>query len=51
MGLMFVCTSLMGMTLGLTGYLFPAVRNVERDLPDHDTVLPAEPIGGEAEAA
>ena len=35
-GLMFVCTSIMGMTIGVTGYLFPWVRNVERDLPDHD---------------
>jgi predicted MFS family arabinose efflux permease len=35
-GLMFVCTSLLGVTIGLTGYLFPWVRNVERDLPDHD---------------
>jgi MFS family permease len=35
-GLMFVCTSTMGILIGLTGYLFPWVRNVERDLPDHD---------------
>jgi MFS family permease len=35
-GLMFVCTSVLGITIGLTGYLFPWVRHVERDLPDHD---------------
>lgn len=35
-GLMFVCTSTMGIAIGLTGYLFPWVRNVERDLPDYD---------------
>ncbi len=34
MGLMFVCTALMGCALCLSGYLIPAVRNVERDLPD-----------------
>jgi MFS family permease len=50
MGLMFVCTSMMGMTLGLTGYLFRAVRNVERDLPDHDALLSAEAVDGEAVA-
>jgi hypothetical protein len=36
MGLMFVGTFILGMTFCFGGYLFPAVRNVERDLPDHD---------------
>lgn len=37
-GLMFVCTSVIGITIAVTGYLFPWVRNVERDLPDHQAV-------------
>jgi len=36
MGLMFVCTAILGATLSFSGYLLPAVRNVERDLPDFD---------------
>jgi len=39
MGLMFVCTSVLGMAMSLSGYLFDAVRNVEVDLPDHEQVL------------
>jgi MFS family permease len=35
-GLMFVGTSLMGITISLSGYFLPWVRSVERDLPDHD---------------
>ncbi|MEM6530038.1 MAG: MFS transporter, partial [Chloroflexota bacterium] len=38
--LMFVCTGVIGCTMALSGYLFPAVRNVEDDLPDYDAVLP-----------
>jgi len=34
-GLMFVATSIMGMAMSLSGYLFDSIRNVERDLPDH----------------
>jgi MFS transporter, DHA3 family, macrolide efflux protein len=46
-GLMFVCTSVLGITIGLTGYLFPWVRNVERDLPDHDVeVVKADGMAG-----
>ena len=33
--LMFVCTSLLGMTMSLSGYLFRSVRDVEIDVPDH----------------
>jgi len=36
MGLMFLGTAVMGTLLCLSGYLIPAVRNVEGDLPDHD---------------
>ena len=35
MGLMFACTSILGMAMSLSGYLFRSVRNVEMDLPDH----------------
>lgn len=38
MGLMFVLTGLLGALVGLSGYLFPAVRNAEDLLPDHDAV-------------
>jgi len=36
MGLMFVFTGILGALIGLSGYLFPAVRNAEDLLPDHD---------------
>ncbi len=36
MGLMFVITAILGTFVGLAGYLFPAVRNVEDIMPDHD---------------
>lgn len=32
---MFVCTSVLGMGMSLSGYVFRSVRNVETDLPDH----------------
>lgn len=38
MALMFICTALLGMTISLSGYLFRAIRRVEKDLPDHDAV-------------
>lgn len=38
MSLMFVLTGVIGGFIGLVGYLFPAVRNVEDILPDHDAV-------------
>ncbi|MDX1992140.1 MAG: MFS transporter [bacterium] len=47
MGLMFVCTAFLGCVLSAAGYLFAAVRNVERDLPDYDHVLPGETLEGE----
>jgi hypothetical protein len=36
MALMFVLTGTLAMCAGLGGYLFPAVRNAEGILPDHD---------------
>ena len=38
MALMFICTALLGMAISLSGYLFRAIRHVEKDLPDHDAV-------------
>ena len=38
MGLMFVLTGVLGTLVGLGGYLFPAVRNADDLLPDHDAV-------------
>lgn len=44
MGMMFVISAVLGVVVGLSGYAFPVVRNVEEDLPDHDVVdLPAAP--------
>lgn len=40
--LMFLC-GLGAALVGVAGYLFPAVRNAEDLLPDHDTLAPAEP--------
>jgi hypothetical protein len=44
MALMFVLTSILGMAMGLSGYLFRAVRQVEEDLPDHDLMVTSQPI-------
>ena len=35
---MFVITGVMGVLVGLGGYLFPIIRNAEDILPDHDVV-------------
>ncbi|MCA0458430.1 MAG: MFS transporter [Chloroflexi bacterium] len=35
MAFMFLCTSIAGTVICLSGYLFPKVRNIEKDLPDH----------------
>ncbi len=40
--LMFAGTALVGALLSLTGYLFPAVRNVETDLADHTYAVPTQ---------
>jgi hypothetical protein len=42
MALMFVLSGLLGLGIGLGGYLFPLVRNVESILSDHEAkVVPA----------
>ncbi len=38
MALMMVLSGLLGAAIGLSGYLFPAIRDVETILPDHDAV-------------
>jgi MFS family permease len=43
-GLLFVVTGLFGGLTGLSGYLFPAVRDVEDILPDHDAAA-VEAVG------
>jgi len=40
MGLMLVIVGVLGAAVGLGGYLFPAVRNAEILLPDHDAGAP-----------
>lgn len=39
MALMFVVTGLIGVAVGFGGYLFPAIRNAEDLLPDHEVVM------------
>ncbi len=46
LGLMFVLAGLLEAATGLRGYAFPAVRNVETLIPDHDAFAP-----GRVEAA
>ena len=36
MAVMFLGTATLGCLMSLSGYLFPAIRNIETDLPDHD---------------
>ena len=36
MGFMFVITGVLGLIIGLGAYIFPAIRNVEEILPDHE---------------
>lgn len=42
MGLMFVLAGLLGVIVGLGGYLFRVVRDAESILPDHDTLVAVE---------
>jgi len=49
MGLMLVVTGLFAASVGVVGYLFPAVRAAEAVLPDHDAKEPA-PATAEAMA-
>ncbi|MCA9935125.1 MAG: hypothetical protein KC415_14420, partial [Anaerolineales bacterium] len=41
-GLLFVTTGAIAALVGLSGYLFPIIRNVEMILPDHDEMELAE---------
>lgn len=41
-GLMILLCGIGGTLVGLTGYLFPAIRNVDEDLPDY---IPLPPVG------
>jgi MFS transporter, DHA3 family, macrolide efflux protein len=36
MGVMFLCTAVLGFSISISGYFVPAVHNIERDLPDFD---------------
>lgn len=45
--LMFVCAALLGFTVCGAAYLFPAVRNIEDELEDHDARAPGV-VGAEA---
>ena len=38
MALLFVICGLLAMAVGAGGYLFPAIRNAEDILPDHDAL-------------
>ena len=40
MAIMFVFAGVLGALVALSGYLFPAVRNAEDLLPDHDAAAP-----------
>lgn len=42
MGLMMVVFGLLTILTMLSGYVFPAIRNIEDLLPDHDTLLKVE---------
>lgn len=44
MALMFLFTSVLGLVMSLSGYLFRPVRQVEDDLPDHDMALAPHPV-------
>jgi len=38
MAVMIVLASVLGAVVGFSGYLFPVVRDVEKNIPDHDTL-------------
>ncbi len=46
MGLLFVFAGLAAGLVGISGYFFPAIRNAEDILPDHDQLEKVE-AGGE----
>jgi hypothetical protein len=41
--LLFVITGILGVLIGVFDYVFPAVRNVEDTLPDHDVKTKPSP--------
>jgi len=41
MGLLFVFSGILGVIVGLTGYVLPTVRQVEALIPDHNASGPA----------
>ncbi|MCA9995376.1 MAG: MFS transporter [Anaerolineales bacterium] len=43
--LLFVLTGILATIVGLSGYLFPAIRHAETILPDHDSLERVEPVG------
>jgi hypothetical protein len=47
MGLLFVVTGVLAALAGLSGYLFPAVRDVEEILPDHEVAAGPVPVPAE----
>lgn len=47
MGLMFVISGLLSALIGLSGYAFRAVRDVENILPDHDALMPATAVASD----
>ena len=44
MALMFLATAVLALVVGLVGYLTPAIRYVEDNLPDHDRQILAQPL-------
>lgn len=50
MGLILILSGVMAACVGLSGYLFPAIRNAEILLPDHDPVTPEAAVQGAGDA-
>jgi hypothetical protein len=46
-GLLFVFLGIIATLLTLTGYAFKSVRDVEKDIPDHDAIKKEEPTPSE----
>jgi hypothetical protein len=43
MSVMFLLSGIVGVGVGLSGYILPVVRNAEDILPDHETTEAADP--------
>ena len=50
MALMLALSGVLGVMIGLAGYLFPAVRDAEAILPDHVALAPAPAEAGQMSA-